>query len=173
MSDNNDNAVVRFDADRKARFLLCLRLTGQLQMSAQESGISSRTVRDHLKDDPDFKDAYDEAYGDFKESIETEIMRRAIMGWEEPVYQQGLLAGSVRKYDSRLLELLAKRHIPAYKEKHSPTDGLPIGILVVPTRQEALDWEKEHGVLPDGDEVQADAKLIDIDRQTEEKRNDR
>ena len=149
----SENAVIRFDADRKARFLFSLRLTGQLQRSAQEAGISSRTVRQHMKDDPDFKDAYDEAYGDFKEAIETEIMRRAIMGWEEPVYQQGILAGTVRKYDSRLLELLAKRHIPAYKEKHSPTDGLPVGILVVPAQQEAIEWEKLHGVLPEGDEI--------------------
>lgn len=141
--------VVIFDADRKARFLFNLRMTGQLQRSAQGSGISPRTVRNHLKDDPDFKDAYDEAYGDFKESIETEIMRRAIMGWEEPVYQQGILAGTVRKYDSRLLELLAKRHIPAYKEKQLPTDGLPAGILVVPITQGAIDWEAQHNLDPD------------------------
>lgn len=140
--------VVRFDADRKARFLFNLKLTGQLQRSAQEAGISPRTVRQHLKDDPDFKEAYDEAYEDFKEGIETEIMRRAIMGWEEPVYQQGVLAGTVRKYDSRLLELLAKRHIPAYKEKQLPTDGVPIGILVVPESQGADDWEAKHGLDP-------------------------
>lgn len=147
------NELVRFDADRKARFLGLIRLTGQLQRSAKESGISPFTVKSHLKDDPDFKDAYDEAYGDFKELIETEIMRRAIMGWEEPVYQQGMLAGTVRKYDSRLLELLVKRHIPAYKEKYLATDGLPVGILVVPQDQTALDWEKQHKVLPEGKEI--------------------
>lgn len=145
----SENAVVKFDADRKARFLFNLKLTGQLQRSAQEAGISPRTVRQHLKDDPDFKDAYDEAYEDFKEGIETEILRRAIMGWEEPVYQQGILAGMVRKYDSRLLELLAKRHIPAYKEKNAPTDGMPVGILVVPEQAKAVDWEKRHSLDPD------------------------
>ena len=144
--------VVLFDADRKARFLLAYRLTGQLQRSAKECGISPTTVRQHMKDDPDFQDAVSEAYGDFKETIETEIMRRAIMGWEEPVYQQGILAGTVRKYDQRLLELLAKRHIPAYKEKHQPTDGMPVGILVVPSPQQVIDWEKQHGLNPD-DEV--------------------
>lgn len=152
----SDNQVTRFDADRKARFLSILRLCGQLQRSAQEAGIAPVTVRTHMKDDPDFKDAYDEAYNDFKEAIESEIMRRAIMGWEEPVYQQGVLAGTVRKYDSRLLELLAKRHIPAYKEKYLPTDGLPIGILVVPESKPALEWEKDHkliavDVTPDDD----------------------
>lgn len=139
--------VVLFDADRKAWFLRNFKLCGQLQRSAQECGISPTTVRKHIRDDPDFKDAYDEAYGDFKEAIESEIMRRAIMGWEEPVYQQGILAGTVRKYDSRLLELLAKRHIPQYKEKHQVDHNIGGGILAVPIAQTAEEWEKLNKTL--------------------------
>lgn len=140
-----------FNASRKQRFLSIMRLTGQLQRSAQESGISSATVRHHLRTDPDFKDAYDEAYEDFKESLETEAMRRAIMGWEEPVFQQGVQAGTVRKYDSRLLELLLKRHIPQFKEKYEATLNVSGGILAVPMPMSPEEWAK--------------ANLVEVSRQ--------
>lgn len=136
--------VVLFDADRKQRFLTLYRLTGQLQRSARESGISPATVRNHLKSDLDFKAACDEAYRDFKESIESEVMRRAIMGWEEPVYQQGMLAGTVRKFSERLLELFAKRHIQEYKEKVDLNLGTGGGLLVVPAPQSDKDWTAAH-----------------------------
>ena len=140
------NELTRFDADRKGRFLQLYRLTGQLQRAAQEAGISSTTVREHQKHDVDFRTACDEAYGDFKEAIESEIMRRAIFGWEEPVYQQGVLAGTIRKYSERLLELLAKRHIPEYKEKHEVTHTGTVGILGIPLQIGTKeDWVKRHG----------------------------
>jgi hypothetical protein len=116
------------------------RLTGQIQRASHESGVSPATVKEHLKSDIDFRNAADEAYGDFKESVESEIMRRAIMGWDEPVYQQGVLAGSIRKYDSRLLELLAKRHIPEYKEKFEVSGSITAGILAVPAQKAWADF---------------------------------
>lgn len=152
MSSRRDHngELILFDPDRKARFLQLMRLTGQLQRSAQEAGIAPSTVRAHLKADPDFKAAHEEAYGDFKEYIESEIQRRAIMGWEEPVFQQGELAGTVRKYDSRLLELLAKRHIPEFKEKYEVNHNVSGGILVTPQQNlPAEEWAKSQEVQPD------------------------
>ena len=142
----SDNLPTKFDADLRRRFLELYRLTGQLQKSARECGISPSTVRDHLKNDLAFKDAYDEAYGDFKEAIEREALRRAIMGWEEPVYQQGVLAGTVRKYDSPLLQLILKRHIPEYKEKHQVDVNLNAGVLAVPEKESEDEWERRHAV---------------------------
>ena len=150
---NDHNYLILFDADRKARFLACLRVTGQLQKSAQECGISVTTVRRHMKDDKEFNAAYDEAYGDFKEAIEAEIMRRAIYGWDEPVFQQGELAGTVRKFDSRLLELMAKRHIPAFKEKHIVEHTAGPGLLAVPMLQTGTEWAKANLVHEDEEET--------------------
>ena len=138
---------MRFDTQRKLRFLTLYRLTGQLQRSARESGISPHTVRAHVKSDTDFKLAMEEAYGDFKESLESEVMRRAVMGWEEPVYQQGILAGTVRKYDSRLMELLVKRHIPEYKERYEVQHNITGGLVAVPAGSQSVDdWAKANNV---------------------------
>jgi hypothetical protein len=134
-----------FDANRRNRFLALYRLTGQLQRSAQEAGISPKTVRQHIREDLDFADAVKESYDDYREALEGEAVRRAIMGWEEPVYQQGILAGTVRKYDSRLLELLLKRHIPEFKEKFEHNVNISPGILAVPEDPESKEvWEKQY-----------------------------
>lgn len=120
-----------------------IRCTGALQLSSREAGVSPSTVRSHLTTDPVFKAAYDEAMNDFKEHVETEIYRRAISGWDEEVYQQGEYVGTIRKFDSRLLELLAKRHIPEYKEKFEVQHHLPPGTLVVPIKQSEEEWMKD------------------------------
>jgi hypothetical protein len=77
---------------------------------------------------------------DFKEGIEVEIYRRAVFGWEEEVYQQGEFAGTMRKFDSRLLEMLAKRHIPEFKERFEVEHHLPPGTLAVPMKQTKEEW---------------------------------
>lgn len=151
------NHPVKFDADRKARFLTIYRLTGQLQRAARETGISPSTVRAHLKEDLDFRAAADEAYGDFRESVEGEVMRRAIMGWDEPVYQQGMLAGSVRKYDSRLLELLVKRHIPEFREKFEIAATITPGTLAVPAQGSWERYQEVEAVEEEGSGAQAHA----------------
>jgi hypothetical protein len=46
-----------------------------------------------------------------------EIRRRAIEGWNDPVYQMGQRVGSVRKYSDVLLIFLAKRLMPEYRDK--------------------------------------------------------
>ena len=134
--------ITIFEADRKARFLATLSLCGAVNQSSQAAGISPHTVRTHLKADPEFKLAYDEAMQDFKEGIEREVMRRAIMGWEEDVFQLGEFVGTVRKFSDRMLELLAKRHIPEYKEKFQIDHNVSGGVLVTPGRQ--LDWEERY-----------------------------
>lgn len=39
---------------------------------------------------------------------EDEVFRRGVLGWDEPVYQNGRKVGKIRKYDSKLLELDVK-----------------------------------------------------------------
>lgn len=140
----SDNLPAKFDADMRMRWLAIYRLCGQIQRACHEVGISPSTVRSLLKNDPDFKDAVDEAYGDFKEQLERELLRRAVMGWEEPVFQQGVLAGTIRKYDSRLLELAIKRHLPEYKESFNVDHNVSGGVLVVPQIESKDDWEKQN-----------------------------
>jgi hypothetical protein len=44
--------------------------------------------------------------------MEDEAMRRAVDGWDEPVYQKGEQVGVVRKYSDSLLALLLRGRRP-------------------------------------------------------------
>lgn len=62
--------------------------------------------------DPEFAAAWADALQEACGSVEMEIHRRAVEGWEEPVYQKGELVGTVTKYSDRLLELRARGLMP-------------------------------------------------------------
>jgi hypothetical protein len=40
--------------------------------------------------------------------LEAEARRRAVQGWDEPVFHQGRKVGTIRKYSDRMLEILLK-----------------------------------------------------------------
>jgi hypothetical protein len=86
-----------------------------------------------------FVDDDDELAGDIREArgygnerIVAEITRRAIDGWDEPVFHDGEIVGSVRKFDGRLLTLLAKAHVPEFRDvtRHELTgpNGGPVEV---------------------------------------------
>lgn len=80
---------------------------------------SEQTFRDARAADPEFARAWDAAIENARGEVEYELHRRAVEGWEEPVYggrYKEKIIGSVRKYSDRLLELRAKGLLPQYRE---------------------------------------------------------
>ena len=136
----------KFDADRRLAFLRALSLTGQLNKSATAVGVSPSTVRKLQKADPDFADAYQEALDEYREWVEREVVRRAVEGWDEPVFQKGEQVGEVRKHSDALLMMLMKKLDPAYKEKHQVDVNIGGGILAVPAAESVDEWERRHRV---------------------------
>jgi len=67
--------------------------------------------------DPEFAAAWDDAIATATSVVESELHRRAVEGYEEPVYQRGEKVGTVRRYSDRLLELRAKALLPHYRER--------------------------------------------------------
>jgi len=59
------------------------------------------------------------------------VHNRAIDGWLEPVFYKGELIGYIRKFSDRMLELQAKRYIPAYRDKAAVDLSVAGGVLVV------------------------------------------
>lgn len=64
------------------------------------------------RNDPEFAAAWDDAIEQATGSVELELHRRAVEGYEEPVYQRGELVGTITKYSDRLLEIRAKALMP-------------------------------------------------------------
>lgn len=137
---------VRLDGDRRKVFLQHLRKTGLLWVSADLAGVSGYTVKLHMKDDEDFRTQVEEAMNLYRDSIESEIHRRGIEGVDEPVFHQGIKVALVRKFSDRMLELHAKRHIAAYRDKVTADVNMGGGVLVVTGKPEsAEEWAKKYG----------------------------
>lgn len=89
-----------------------------LTFHAHAVGVCLQTINEHRKKDPEFDSAIEEARQHWvQNNIEQEVYRRAVTGWDEPIFYQGVASGKVRRHDGRLLLALAKRHESAYTER--------------------------------------------------------
>jgi hypothetical protein len=110
-----------------------LSLTASFNDAAEAAGVSLKTGYNWRHDDTDtaFQDGVKLAMELACDRIEAEIRRRAIEGVEEPVYQQGGMVGTVRRFSDTLLIFLAKGAMPQkYRERfeHSGPNGGPIPV---------------------------------------------
>lgn len=146
----------KFDDEAKRLFLETYAQTGLVMYSAAVAGVHDSTVRRHKMDDEWFAEAYEVARKWHCESLEAEIKRRAVTGWEEPVYQKGervmepkfdpdtgqpmmdekgdpiMVPAVTRRFSDRLLEMSAKRHMPEYREKQEVDVNITGGVLAIP-----------------------------------------
>ncbi len=103
--------------DKQAAFLVAFAQTAIVLSSAQEAGVSRRTVYDWLEHDEVFSLAFNQAREDARDVLRAEIYRRAKEGWDEPVWGPNALKGVVRKYSDTLLIFHAKAMMPENREK--------------------------------------------------------
>jgi hypothetical protein len=134
--------------ERIERFLECLADCGLVMHSADLAGLSWYTIKRLSKQDEDFKGLIDESIERYKDALVREAHRRAVEGWEEPVFSHktGTQMGTIRKYDSRLLELMLKRHIPEFREKFEGEIKMTGGVLIAPLAPTSpASWAEKHG----------------------------
>ena len=137
---------------------------------AAKRAITARTrFYDLRKRDAQFAEEWAEADEKGVDTIRDEIRRRAVDGWDEPAYQQGELAGYIRRKSDRLLELEAKRRDPEYREKAQLAvtgtwrGELDVGMRVEYDYEAILDGLVEAGVIirgPAADAAIAQAQAI-------------
>ncbi len=104
---------------RQKLFLEAYAEHANVLLAARAAGIHRTTVYKWQEHDTDFDFAFNQAKEDAKDTLRAEIYRRAVEGWDEPVYQLGKYRGVVRKYDSTLLIFQAKMMMPEYRDKQS------------------------------------------------------
>lgn len=115
-SGTNLKPCVEFTPALKRQFVEQFRKTGLRAMSAEFVGVTLRTVRNHIESDEDFKAEVEEAYASYCDSLNEEIHRRAVTGWDEVHVTSKGDQYTIQRYSDRMLELLAKRHMPEYRE---------------------------------------------------------
>lgn len=120
-------------------FLAHFALTGNQTASAAAVGIDRGTAARFRERDEAFAAACAEALEEASDHLEVEARRRAVDGWDEPVYGSGgkgegtVEVGAIRKYDSTLLIFLLKGARPEkYRERFDAkvSGSLDIGTAV-------------------------------------------
>lgn len=143
--------AIKFNDEAKARFLTVYAETGRLTYAAECCMICGMTAREHLKNDPAFAAAFDEAKLMYGDRLQQEIHRRGVEGWEEPVinFRENKIVDTIRKFSDRLLELNAKRFVPEYRDKLEVDANIhQSGVLVVssPDGINVEDWANKFNV---------------------------
>ena len=105
--------------ERKALYLRALVLTGGNNLAAcRHLGMGPRTPFKWGVAYPEFKQALEEALNHGTDILEDEARRRAYDGVDEPVFYQGTMVGTVRKYsDALLMFLLRGRKPEVYRDR--------------------------------------------------------
>lgn len=99
-------------------FLKAYSRTGRKHDSAEMAGVSCRSIQKWRDEFPEFEEAFQSAHGKWADLLKSEVFRRAVDGWEEPVYYKGEMVGTIRKYDSNLLMFLMKQADSSFKENY-------------------------------------------------------
>lgn len=137
--------------DTEGTFLTRYAETGTIGTAATAAGITRQTVRNWRKADPVFDELCKDAYDVYKEALHAEIHRRAVEGTLRPVFYQGEECGSIREYSDRMLELLAKRHMPEFRDRYQVDLTTAPGVLAVPGMgTTSREWEEQHRDQPAG-----------------------
>ncbi len=102
-------------AKRRKLFLAALAQSGVITAAAQAAGMSRGCVYLHRAKDPVFAEEWESALELFVDSLESAAHQRAVVGWEEPIFQGGQRVGHIRKYSDSLLLAMLRARIPAYR----------------------------------------------------------
>lgn len=105
-----------FTRERQQLYCAELQRHGEPAAARVMVGLAESTVRHQETVNPEFASMVAEAMHIYRSRLAQEIDRRAVEGWDEPVYHMGMLVGYKRRYSDTLLLAQAKRHNPEYRD---------------------------------------------------------
>ncbi len=94
---------------RQRAFLRALSETGCVRDACARVQISSTSAYRMRRRSAAFERAWERAIARAVPTLEQAAYERAVIGWDEPVYQGGKLVGARRRYSDSLLRLLIQR----------------------------------------------------------------
>lgn len=94
------------------KFIAALAESGNVTEACRHAKMSRTGAYQRRERDKAFGALWDEAVEISTDLLEKEARRRAVTGWDEPVFHDGKKVGSIRKYSDRMLEILLKGHRP-------------------------------------------------------------
>lgn len=136
---------VAFTPGRADMFLEAISSGSEDSEAAEYADITVAAANKRRKTDAKFAAAYKEAREARIETYRMEAKRRAIDGWQEPVFYQGEQIGTTRKFSDRMLEVLLRAEDPdTFGDKHvveiltTPMTGADVAAAVAVGQLEGM-----------------------------------
>ena len=129
--DREENSHLKRLSNNQKAFLYYYARCGTVTHAAQAAGVVRRQHYEWLKN-PDYLTAFESAHEEACDTLEQEARRRATVGWDEPVFHNGMECGLKRKFSDALLIFLMKGAMPAkYRENVVVQGGGTGGVMTV------------------------------------------
>lgn len=156
----------KLNATRKRKFLASIAAGQTITKAAELVGVSTQTVVNERKRDPEFDADVDSAREGLAEFLETVAYERAVTGVKKAVYQKGMKVGEETVYDNRLLEsMLAATH-----KKYKKDDSTKVAVVVAPLTTQELRAARDLG-RDNVDELDRLAReFAEVEREADEQR---
>ncbi len=116
-------------ADWAPAYLAALAIDGRITKAADDAGISRLAVFERSKSDPAFIEAEQRAIDVATAQWESEAIKRALEGVQEPVFYKGVVVGHVSKLSDGILLRLLETRLPHWRPKQQldvTSQGNPI-----------------------------------------------
>jgi len=125
---------------KDAKFFELIAGGATISDACRSVGYTRSSVYLYKADDPKFADAWDEANENAIERMEREADRRAVEGYDKPVFHMGVEVGTERKFSDTLLIFRLKAKRPdVYRERAevavTVTDEIASRIKAARTRE--------------------------------------
>lgn len=133
---------IKFDDEAKQRYLDALKKTGRRWAAEEAAGVARQTVATHLKNDPDFAQACEEAAEEYATAGLISIEKDALEGQLETSYDpEGNVVREVRRFETKLREMFLKRYDKEYNDKYQVEHSGEIGgVTLIPGLAALSDW---------------------------------
>lgn len=109
---------MKINPTQAEKFLRAFAETGKEIDACQAAGFTRYEFIQWKNRDEDFGKQVEEAKACIASILRDEAYRRAVLGVDEPIYQQGMEVGRVRKYSDTLLSQLLKANDPAFRDSN-------------------------------------------------------
>lgn len=150
---------IKFDDEQKETYLVAISEHGRRTDAARSANVCPQTVANHLKNDPDFARAFDNAIGEYRDKVRGVAQKLALEGVEEPIiggqFKDTVVATKL-VYATNILAMEMRRTDPEYRDKQTEavTDEAQ-GVLVAPAEVDSLEaWAAQYA--PKVDEAVAE-----------------
>lgn len=114
---------------------------GNFSIAADSVGTSASKIKNRMILDTDFRNLIEDALLTFSAKIEQEALRRAVDGYDVPVFGgrfKDEIVGYERKYSDSLMSMMLKRNDPSYRDKQT----------IEVQKQTTIRHEVDFGALP-------------------------